>query len=867
MDTPSAHRIEELLVHGAWLRRLASSLVDDGEADELVQETWLAALLRGPAHRDQGRAWLAQVLRNKATSGARALGARRQREHRSAHPESLPSAAVLASRADLSRRLVELVLLLPADSQRILLARYFEGLSSAEIARRLGRPAGSVRSQLKRGLDELRARLDAESEGERERWLAALTPLAAPGGAVGTGGALGLVLAASAGARFLVGFALAVLVAGAWLMTRGPGPDAPQAPATPLVSEPDVELELDAGEPDALEAVSDAPDARVALAGAPAVPRSPIEGEAVHPGTGEPVVWFELGIVPSDLAEPFHAEVTSDTELPDLSGVELVRTDEAGRFVSERAYESGSFELVPIEDWRFAHPRMEPFRITQPREPLAVEHDAEEPEAHTYELETGAVFAIDCPKALELGADNVMAIYSYLDHFPPGYFRPAPLQLEPVPFVRMRTDHASTHASQVNNLRLVSLDGFWSGSIPMELPESIATQFVAFELEARALVEIDLDFGPRRPPFVVELQYWQGAVDPTAAETPEPDIIELQAKFDGTDLEQAIVKYVRTGLVTIGLKANTCEYWFRVVDLVPGLNSLEALVLPDPSATGRIEGRVVHMGEGPPEPIVGVRANATLNGEPTFQMQDLEFHEEGAVWVADFTFTHLPVATHTVWFDKGGPATWDPKTFAVEPDRMSVEVNGPPLEFELHTDLVRTSLKIRARDAVTGDKIRDFAVSVFVPGNWLRSREADARAGRVSMKLIGDLEGGIVSLAAEGHIRRDVPLSEAAETSKGLELEVELEPGWGGPVYASHVDTEEPLAGMRVLLDGALAAVTDAEGQAQIAVPSAPERVDFELDGYEVIRQGGWVDREGNVIDVGLDPIRQYLGAVLRERE
>ncbi len=862
MNTSTPLEIEDLLVHGAWLRKLASSLVvSDGDAEDLVQETWLAALVRGPAQREQARAWLARVLRNKASSRARKSGARQQREENAARQESLPSAAVLAGRADLSRQLVGFVLELSPESQRILLARYFEGLSSAEIARRLGRPTGSVRSQLKRGLDDLRRRLDAENRGERERWLSALAPLV-QAQTQRTG--LGIVLAASVGVRAAVCLALTCLAAGLWWMNRGPGLDA--SPITVLSDAGPEELQ---GPQPAQTArhpsPSEAEDQRVLLRAEPVLEESVIQGRVVHPVSGEAVVWFELGIVPLELAEVFEVNVTASTQVPAPEEMERVRTDDEGRFSSRFKYASGSYALVPIEDWRVARTPVDLSRIRQPRPAQDFQHDVAVLEPHRFELDCGPVFAIDCPKALELGAESMVAIYSYLDHFPPGYFRPSPLQVEPRPFVRMHTDFAASHRNQVSNLRLVSEDGFWSGSVPMTIPDSIATQFIRFDLEARALVEVDLDFGERKPPFYLELQYWQGAVDPTAPDAPEPDIIELQANFDGTDLEQAIVKYVRTGLATVGIKANTSEYWFEVVDLVAGHNALEAIVLPDPAATGRIQGRVVYLGGSAPEPIVRVIGNATLNGEPTFRTEDLEFHEEGGMWVAEFDFTHLPVMAHTIWFDKGGPATNDPKTFAVEPDRSLVEVNGPPVEFELHTDLTSTRLQVKVADALTGDKVRDFTVTAIVPGAWVHSKRAESKAGRARLQLLGKLEGGIVCLAAKGYIRRDVLMSDATESTKGLDLDVVLMPGWGGPVYVKETGTEKPLAGARILLDGVEIGVTDEAGNFQLEVQQAPQRVDFQLDGFEVTGQSGWIDNTGEVISVGPDPTRQYIGVRMRK--
>ena len=56
-----------LLAHAAWLRRLARSLVGDGAAaDDLVQETWVAALRRPPAEDRPVRPWLRRVLENAA---------------------------------------------------------------------------------------------------------------------------------------------------------------------------------------------------------------------------------------------------------------------------------------------------------------------------------------------------------------------------------------------------------------------------------------------------------------------------------------------------------------------------------------------------------------------------------------------------------------------------------------------------------------------------------------------------------------------------------------------------------------------------------------------------------------------------------
>src|SRR5215470_7065283 len=148
---------EQLLAQREWLRRLARQLAGEGEADDLAQEAWLAALEDPPEERSGLRPWLAGVVRHLAGGLRRALGRRATRERITARPEALPSTIELVARA-----LIEL-----AEPYRTtLLLRFFEGLSSAEIARRQDVPEGTVRWRVKHGLAELRARLTRELGGE-----------------------------------------------------------------------------------------------------------------------------------------------------------------------------------------------------------------------------------------------------------------------------------------------------------------------------------------------------------------------------------------------------------------------------------------------------------------------------------------------------------------------------------------------------------------------------------------------------------------------------------------------------------------------------------------------------------------------------
>jgi RNA polymerase sigma factor (sigma-70 family) len=193
MGTDSANRDPHaLLAHAAWLRRLARSLVGDGAAaDDLVQETWVAALRRPPDASRPLRPWLRRVLENAARFRWRGETNRATRE---AHVAALaddatPSSDELLARHEAQQLLARLVGELGEPYRSTILLRYAEGLEPTEIAHRQGIPAGTVRWRLTEGLARLRAQLDDTHSGDRRAWMIVLGPLAMPRGAAAGSGA------------------------------------------------------------------------------------------------------------------------------------------------------------------------------------------------------------------------------------------------------------------------------------------------------------------------------------------------------------------------------------------------------------------------------------------------------------------------------------------------------------------------------------------------------------------------------------------------------------------------------------------------------------------------------------------------------
>jgi len=135
------------------------------EAEDLLQATFLVALERADDFDGERRLmpWLLGIL----TRQARAL---RTRAARRPDPDRLDFSEPtrpneLAEAREFGDTVDELLLRVPAPFRPVLVLRLRHGLSAAEIAHALGKPPGTVRSQLQRGLEQMRRLLPAGFAG------------------------------------------------------------------------------------------------------------------------------------------------------------------------------------------------------------------------------------------------------------------------------------------------------------------------------------------------------------------------------------------------------------------------------------------------------------------------------------------------------------------------------------------------------------------------------------------------------------------------------------------------------------------------------------------------------------------------------
>lgn len=166
-----------------WMRGLALRLVRDATRAEDVAQEALARILARPPVRARGgpslRAFLATLTRLVARDARRSEARRGRRERGAARSEALPSTLDVVELNALVQQASAAVMALDEPYRSTVLYRYLDGLTSVQIAERMGATPAAVRKRLSRALTELRSRLEAQWGGSTEGWLWALVPAGA----------------------------------------------------------------------------------------------------------------------------------------------------------------------------------------------------------------------------------------------------------------------------------------------------------------------------------------------------------------------------------------------------------------------------------------------------------------------------------------------------------------------------------------------------------------------------------------------------------------------------------------------------------------------------------------------------------------
>ncbi|QYE33350.1 sigma-70 family RNA polymerase sigma factor (plasmid) [Polymorphobacter sp. PAMC 29334] len=150
------------------LRVILTIVFDRREAEEVLQESFVKIWLKA-ANFDQVRGrpmtWLCTIARNRAIDHRRrrpvTISVGIDQMHNISDPS--PSADVLAFAAREARRLPAALSKLPPRASAAIRDTYFEGLRYEEISARDNIPVGTIKSWVRRGLQQMRADLTVET--------------------------------------------------------------------------------------------------------------------------------------------------------------------------------------------------------------------------------------------------------------------------------------------------------------------------------------------------------------------------------------------------------------------------------------------------------------------------------------------------------------------------------------------------------------------------------------------------------------------------------------------------------------------------------------------------------------------------------
>jgi RNA polymerase sigma factor (sigma-70 family) len=147
------------VISSGAVRGLLRALVAGPAGEDAFQQAWLEAAHKRVPPEELGH-WLVGAAKRLTRARRRDEARRLEREQRAARCEAGPSTLDTLAQLELVKRVTAAVEALEEPYRTAVVLRYFEGLPPRRIARRLEVPVNTARSRVRRGIEELRTRLD-----------------------------------------------------------------------------------------------------------------------------------------------------------------------------------------------------------------------------------------------------------------------------------------------------------------------------------------------------------------------------------------------------------------------------------------------------------------------------------------------------------------------------------------------------------------------------------------------------------------------------------------------------------------------------------------------------------------------------------
>lgn len=789
---------------------------DAARADDLVQETLLAALEKRPDPGRSLRPWLKSVLTKRWAYGSRSEARRRDRERLAAAPEGLPGSDELAEQVEAHAHLVQALTLLREPYRTSLLMRYYEGLKPREIARRLGLPGATVRSHLKRGLIELSEILDARHGGERRGWCVALAPLAAEAPDAGT-----FAYPFPSIPRPLRAMPLFVQVIAASTVLFFAGTFVAQG--------------LD-DDPSRLEAAGEAvvlldPSTEVVAPATTtfasertvAVIAAPLEGRGGSSLTQESSDGPVVGTVKLTGTETGLAEFAVRLKVEASEGEgEVLWTDESGRFESELAYGAGTVFNVALWD----HPDLS--RVTRTQRQVTTGRSMMSmsrtwhPDRGPMKFKTlvGPTFSFELTAPFEVDPDLCIATLEAVQSEPWGalpasYQMQAPLRAGEPTWTRFLDVRNALPVDRPWLLRVVTKDGLWAGGVEVPSSAEVHAEPIDLILEPVANLEVSVLAPEVYTDMIVSIEH---AVDSRSVLMIPTGVEE---RGSGIHAHSYQLQALASGTYRIHVSRDGQDAVVRDVALSAGATHSEEIGLAANVAQSIVRGELRSTSGQYKE-----RMTLFLSGESkaTETMRTPSWQEENGVWVAPFEFDNLPADTYEIRiFSMSDHRRWDgERTHLALP---AEDVVLTCLDTEPAHDIV-----VSMKAAGSGESILTATASLSAAG-LATPQMATGGGGRMFFRTLPVDAEFTWWAQAPGHVPSFGDESALTVGESGGRIDVELELGWGGRVHIVDVESGQALEGVRVLFDGETVGTTDASGSVDLLAASVPTDVDFVADG------------------------------------
>jgi RNA polymerase sigma-70 factor (ECF subfamily) len=154
---------------GRLLAVVLRILRERGDAEDVLHDVFLEAWQKAGTYsgeRGTVAAWLSLRARSRALDRQRSAPRARAVSLEALGNDGPSDPSVDQARIRDQKRLGQAFDVMTADEQEVLVLGYFEGLSSSEIAERLGMPVGTVKSRTRSALAKLRVAL-GETSGSK----------------------------------------------------------------------------------------------------------------------------------------------------------------------------------------------------------------------------------------------------------------------------------------------------------------------------------------------------------------------------------------------------------------------------------------------------------------------------------------------------------------------------------------------------------------------------------------------------------------------------------------------------------------------------------------------------------------------------